>query len=446
MSTILWYPIADKCINGCLYCFEDPSFKSENSVFESFNKEKMAETVDNLVEKERQLRGGGWDIILHGGEILSLSFEDLEFFLSESKKHQGQAHIQTSLGVPLTPEHIRLIKMYNTQVGISVDGPPEFNILRGPRTPEANKKFQNIVYENITKLKMNGIRFGTIVILSKANATKEKIDDLISWCVNNTNGGRFNALFVPWHKEKQEISKYALSPEELTNAFTKLLNATIKYPGFDFRLLEEIKNALLGDFRTGCTLNRCDYLTTICQTILPDGNVARCDRCFQDGYYYASEKSTTARWKMLEQTECKGCRYFVACTGGCPSEGVAGDFRSKTRYCEAYYTMFQYVENMLRKMFPGIFLAIDLYNYYEDYYLPQKRFNFLARDEHFVDTKDRMVNSFRLLGWTPDEERKEYIKETKNGYSHMDINISEREPQIREPKNTEKCSCGDKNC
>jgi uncharacterized protein len=439
MSTFLWYPIADKCINGCLYCFEDPDFKSETLVFQSFDRQKMADTMRNLVERGED----GSQVILHGGEILSLSLDDFEFFLKETRKYMDRVSVQTSLGLPLTPEHLRLMKMYNVELGISVDGPPEYNILRGPRSPEFNKKFQNTVYDNIRLLNSSRIRFGLITILSKANATKDKIDTLIKWCLNNTNGGRFNPLFLPHHREKSEISKYVLSNEELTYAYSRLLDAAIKYPNFDFRLFEEIKSALIGDFRSGCIFNRCDYLTTTCQTILPDGGVARCDRCFQDGYFYTSNKPTNARWQMLEQTECKGCRYFVSCTGGCPSEGYNGDFRSKTMYCESDYYMFSWIENILRKMFPGIVLAIDVHNYYEDFFVPRRRINFLMRDGYFVDTKERMVNNTKLLGWTPDNERPEQIQETKHGYSHMDTNVSEN--KNKKIKKTV-CTCGDPNC
>lgn len=419
MGTILFYPIADSCRNGCLYCFEDPSFKKMKA-FSGYDKYKMANTVRSLVETD-SARKQSSHIILHGGEILDLPIEDLEFFFRELRKYGDRASFQSSLGVPLTPEHIRLFKKYNVIPGVSVDGPPEFNTLRGPRDPEANQKFQDIVYNNIQVLRDNNINFGTITILSKANASPDKINTLTKWCVQNTPEGRFNPLFTPSHSEGSEISKYVLSPMELTNAFMSLLNATIINPRFSFKLLEETKSALIGDFKTVCTFSRCDYLTTQCSTVLPDGEVARCDRCFQDGYNYSSPKPSNARWQMLEQTECSGCKYFVACAGGCPAEGMNGDFRSKTAYCESYYAMFQATENILRKLFPGIILTIDVHNYYEDYVLGKKYFNYMARhDSKFGNTKETMENSIKLLGWTPDAERQRSAKPDKHGIAHMD--------------------------
>ena len=429
--TILFYPIADSCRNGCLYCFEDKKEK----IFNGYDKSKMAKKLEELVST-----GKYSTIILHGGEILDLPLEDFEFFIAEMRKHNesGPVNVQTSLGVPLSPEHFRLLKTYGVNPGISVDGPPEFNCLRGPRNPEENKKFQDIVYSNIQKLKENNLNFGSITILSKANASPDKIDHLIKWCVQNATGGRFNPLFVPWFSDNAEIAKQALTPKELTNAYMKLLDAAIKNPRFDFRLLEEIKGALVGDNKTVCTFRRCDYITTQCTTILPDGGIARCDRCFQDGYYYASPKSSSARSFMLEQTECKGCRFFPACGGGCPSEGQDGDFRSKTGYCESYFAVFAAVENILRKMFPGIFLTIDVHDYYNEYALTGRRFNYLIRhDECFADTLNRMNGNIKLRGWTPDSEKQN--QNVKNGYTHMDTNSS-AQPQKKS------CSCGDKKC
>ena len=202
-NTILFYPLADSCPNGCLYCFEDPSFRKER-VFDGYDKQKMAETANRLIDFQ-----SGSNIILHGGEVLTLPLKDLEFFLKEARKYKEHISVQTGLGVPLTPEHIRLFKVYNVSPGISVDGPREFNYLRGPRDPVANKKFQDVLYDNIRKLRDNGIPFGTITILSKANASPDKIDTLIEWSLQNTSGGRFNILFTPFYWEGEDISKYS---------------------------------------------------------------------------------------------------------------------------------------------------------------------------------------------------------------------------------------------
>jgi len=111
---------------------------------------------------------------------------------------------------------------------------------------------------------------------------------------------------------------------------------------------------------------------------MPDGNIARCDRCFQDGYYYISDRPITTRAEILQQTECKGCRYFEICGGGCAGEGVNGDVRRKTYYCEAYFGLYEFLEKKIRGMFPNVLLTPDIPNYYNNY-MNGQRINFVER-------------------------------------------------------------------
>jgi len=374
MVTVLFYPIADKCVNNCAYCFEDENHR-KTKIYDSYNKYAMAQKHSEIVEYHKSINEHT-RTILHGGEVLSLPIEDFEFFLVEMKKSQLNPSIQTSLGVPFTPEHIRLIKKYSVNIGVSVDGPRELNTLRGPRDPILNKKFQDTVYNNLNLLSKEGISKGCITILTKQNATGENLDKMIQWHIDNRIGGRFNPMFSPWYDSNPEIKEQELSPEELTIAYLKLFEATLKTPGFEFALASDMRKFLLGNFNVVCVLGGCDYLYTTCQTIMPDGEVSRCDRCFQDGYYYTSKtKNFDARKVALSQTECSHCRYFPFCGGSCPAEGANGDFRSKTRFCQAMYSLFEAVEKSLRASFKNIILATDIIDYPKDYLSKRKRFN-----------------------------------------------------------------------
>jgi hypothetical protein len=86
--------------------------------------------------------------------------------------------------------------------------------------------------------------------------------------------------------------------------------------------------------------------------------------------------------------------------------------------------MFRRVETLLRKMFPGIILTIDVHNYYQDYVLTGKRFNYLLRnDEKFADTAKHFGQGVKMLGWTPDKENERQQKKgsgKKSGMGHMD--------------------------
>jgi radical SAM protein with 4Fe4S-binding SPASM domain len=320
----------------------------------------MIQTVKRLGRKEDQL-------IIHGGEVLSLPLDDFEAFLKCCFELQGRTHIQSSL-FGLKKEHIELFKKYKTNIGISIDGPPELNILRGPRNPEHNLQYQVKLVQNIALLEQNGIERGYLAILTKVNASSARIDQFVDWFVNGPKNCRCNPMFLPtWAKDTQ-LARYQLSPQELKVAWLKLAEAMVHNPGVNFIPGREFVDNLLGTFHLSpCIVSRCDYLTTTCRTILPDGKIARCDRCFQEGYYYAAEMETLARSEMLGQTECKGCRYWEICGGGCPGEGTDNDFRKKTYYCEAYYSLYEYLETYLRGLIPNFTFSIDIPNWFSEF-------------------------------------------------------------------------------
>jgi uncharacterized protein len=255
-----------------------------------------------------------------------------------------------------------------------VDGPSDLNILRGPRNLIENKNYQLKFLESLEILKSNNIKFGTISVLTKVNASEDKIDRLIEWGIANKSDGRFNQMFVPSHN--LSLKKYELTPLELKIAFLKLADAHFSNPKiFKPSVIVEIKNNLLGFGLGCCVYTRCDYLHTRCTTIMGDGNLSRCDRCFEQGYFYSPQSHTTIRSEILGQTECFGCRYFEICGGGCPSEGKNGDFRRKTKFCEAYYAIYNKIEKQIRSILPDIKLSIDVENYYNNYYLKGKSIN-----------------------------------------------------------------------
>ena len=384
-QTILMYPMPE-CPVGCSYCFEADFFAKK----EGYNRELIAESLKKIMEQRGQKEGDykkntnnynqPGHIILHGGEVLTLPIKDFEFFIKLMLKYQPQPAIQTSL-FGMTDKHVRLIKKYNVSVGVSLDGPAELNILRGPRDPERNKKYQIEAARNLDILRNDEkLQCGTVTVINKANAGNfSKLEKLVEWSRTKTDGGRFNAMFVPNFIENHPIGQYALSPDELTNAFLYMLNASFEYQDFRPSFVQEMSDNLLGMGLQSCQFSRCDYLTTKCVTIMPNGLLARCDRCFQDGYYYASTTlgETQQRAFILGQTECLDpnskhspilgecapeekflCRYWNVCGGGCPGENA--DYRHKTNNCKMYYTVYSKLEGILRKLYPEVTLAIDL--------------------------------------------------------------------------------------
>jgi radical SAM protein with 4Fe4S-binding SPASM domain len=146
-----------------------------------------------------------------------------------------------------------------------------------------------------------------------------------------------------------------LTASEVKNVWIKLADVALE-TNLNILPIREFIDNLLGYPFGPCWTSRCDYMTTIVKMILPDGEIGPCDRCLQDGVRCRSLNPISLRSENLRNTDCKGCRYFEICGGGCPGETIDSDIRNKTKGCEAIYGVYSYLENRLRSMFPKIYL------------------------------------------------------------------------------------------
>jgi hypothetical protein len=62
-------------------------------------------------------------------------------------------------------------------------------------------------------------------------------------------------------------------------------------------------------------------------------------------------ENSRARYEALAQVKqsaggCKGCFWWSYCKGGCPGAGLDGDWRNRTRFCEAIKETFAFVSGL----------------------------------------------------------------------------------------------------
>ena len=103
------------------------------------------------------------------------------------------------------------------------------------------------------------------------------------------------------------------------------------------------------------------------KVILPDGSFGNCDRTHQEGSTYTRALMSYERYEVLKETDCLNCKFWDVCYGGCPSEGLNGDWRNKTRFCQPIYDLYSVIENDIKTMFPNVRL-MSQYNGQEDYF------------------------------------------------------------------------------
>ena len=337
--TILMLPNLG-CPNKCAYCFARPVWSVANEMkLEDLN-------IHAMIEKFLHLCGNVRSVCLHAGEPLALSIDTLRDIFEALRSKGIRPSIQTS-GYNLDKdEYIDLLAEYQVSVGLSCDGFPEH--MSGRR-----KELAKIIIEAIPKLRSKGIQPSMLIVLTKYNATADKIDRLCEfyeWVISQRVCGRFLFGHAPlFLLDKKET--FELTPDELYFALEQLFFvARARRVEMQWSPFRDLILSLRGENRKAvCWCNPCDpYCNRACMVILPDGTLTLCDRQMQHGILErpVPEKYILIRQQVLEHTDCKGCKYWGVCVGGCPTDGIDGDWRRKTRWCKTIYKMLELLESL----------------------------------------------------------------------------------------------------
>ncbi len=343
-------------------CFEGDNMHVDDSLKYDF--EAIRKTLLEVWKGPYQ----GSDVCLHGGECLLTPLPELEKLLSlmfnlpwKTGGVKGTTSIMTNASL-ITEKHIELFKKYNTNVGISIDGPPHLNVLRGPNPKDASitKQYNEQINSTIRRLREMRVPVSLICVLHSKNAgTKEARQQLGGWLLQlkemGINGGRMNPVDCDDHPE------YELDNDQLFQMWVNVYGWNKKY-GLHWNPVVEMEKNLTGENKqpSPCSFNRCDPFNTHTLSILADGQTGNCDRTFGRGFYPRSKSnSSCGRYEALQQTECNGCRYWKVCYGQCPCEATGDDWRRKTRWCEAVRRTYAYIEKKLKENNPSVKLVVD---------------------------------------------------------------------------------------
>jgi uncharacterized protein len=374
--TILIVPTL-KCNIKCGYCFADGYSWVEQKGYDLTKILTSMETLHN------QYRGDHF--CLHGGECTLIDINDFETIMKKMYEYNGCTSLQTN-GYDISDKMIEIFKKYKTHVGISIDGDGELNSIRGfPNDKIKNRKYTKKVISNIKRLKKEGISVGLIVVLSKANASSvSKLNKLVKFIIKLSNigvvSGRLNLMWSTCESTKQ----YELTPEEASFAWIYLYNNLRYIPKLEWNPFRDYTDNLLGFSHSSCSMGKCDYGCTITKVIQYDGTLGNCDRTHQENKL--TERSNTPnmdRYEKLREGQCKDCRYWNVCYGGCPAEGMNGS-SDKTRFCKAIFDLYSLIELDLKSLLPNVFTVPDF-----------------KRDGDYLDNmqKGHKLDAFCKMSW-----------------------------------------------
>lgn len=345
------------CNLNCSYCFSR-TFTHKPQPKPKINYDKIKEQLKKLLGKSK-----GLDVCIHGGEPLALPKPILRRLFKLVYELNGRCSIQTNL-YNLDDEHVEMFKEYKVSVGASIDGPKELNVLRGfPDEPEKQKTYLRRVYENLDTLIYEGINVSVISVLHKVNAgSREARERMKRWFIELANKGvrygRTNPLFDPF--ESPNVVRWRLTPDELAKAWVDFFKFFAEHPDMYWSPYRDVIDVMLGLSTSLCIFGECDiFSSNAAIAIYPDGSLGTCDRYYGFGLIRRG-KPLDVRYKVLPETECKGCKYWKVCHGGCPAEAPFMDWRRKTYFCKAYYRLFEVAEKYLKSLLPNVVLAHEV--------------------------------------------------------------------------------------
>ena len=172
------------CNLACRYCFEE-NWKEKGISVETINNQFL-KSLNRFVEFSKkvidQASGEYSEILLHGGEPLLISDENLESLFKAIREYnkEVQFSIQTN-GTLLTKSKIDLFKKYHVKLGISIDG-PDF-IHDEYRVGKTGNGSHSIIMHNIVELRNSGLDCGALVTFNAKSL--KRIEDVYYFFRNN---------------------------------------------------------------------------------------------------------------------------------------------------------------------------------------------------------------------------------------------------------------------
>ena len=345
-----------ECPGGCLGCYEKEARESGNAP--AFDLEKTLAALNDQMALDPENK---WNVpTLHGGEPLSLPIAAVDALLRAVFEKYGRSGVQTS-GALISQEHVELFLKYKTNVGVSIDGDTARSNFGRWNAPGFDvEKMTERTLRAMAMARDAGLSLSTITVLRKCNAgNSTKQADLIRFGLRMRDefkvaGSRFNAVIA---FDERTAFEEELDNETLADVFRRLAVETFA-KGLDWRPMKDFAAALRGE-AAECSFSECDPWATEAEIpILGDGSLGVCLKGGggADGIATLRVEKSRARYEALPQVRqeaggCAGCFWWPYCKGGCPGAGIGGDWRNRTRFCEAYKKTFEFISAL--SIFPA---------------------------------------------------------------------------------------------
>lgn len=348
MATIIFKP-TEACNSNCVYCdvVRKPLCKS------TISSEDLLRLLFIRIDEYLLLNPSETIMIeWHGGEPLLLGPAYFEKACEFQEKYCCQTKSRISHGIQsnltlFSMEFVNPLKRLGINAfGSSYDPEPH---IRGPGEGIDSDRYNKMFLKGSAMLEKGGFGFGIIYVVTRKSLPRP-LD--VFFCLTNLklNGAVMMNPVLIYGEGRKEI---AITPEEyvafLTAIFPTWWKNRHRYPMLN-PFSSYVRNIIDRQCRLGCVdSGSCAYGFV---NVSPNGDASQCgrssdwglldygniqDRSLSDIFEDFQREELMERTRQLEHSDCKGCRFWDICHGGCPLDAYAQhkNFMHKSEWCEA---------------------------------------------------------------------------------------------------------------
>jgi uncharacterized protein len=348
MATVIFKP-TEICNARCVYC--DVVHKEQTAIGK-MSYEMLEIFFIRINEYLLDNVGADMEVIWHGGEPLLLGPPYFAKALEFQQKHcettssRIRHSVQSNLTL-FTPAYTEVLKKLGINgFGTSYD---PFSTLRGIGTSVDSTLYNKKFIRGIRHVEREGFSWGLIYVVTKLSLDKpiEIFRHLVNF--HPYGGVMFNPVII----YDNTLDYLRITPEEFTN----FLGAIFPVWWADKERFPQVEpfSPLFKNLIEGERSLTCGDAGDCAQThinLAPDGRLSQCgrssdwklldygsiyDKTFTQVFADPQRMELMERNLVLPQGECKGCRYWDICHGGCPLDAwhETRSFMHKTSWCSA---------------------------------------------------------------------------------------------------------------
>jgi uncharacterized protein len=306
--------------------------------------QKLNDYLLKFPEEKINLTWHGGEVCLLGAEYFFKAIELLEKYCKTTKERIRHS-VQSNLTL-INQDIIDAFKILGIEsVGSSYEFLPHIRGFGKNRDSIAyNKKF----FDGVNLLEKNGLRWGVIYVVHKQSLKNPMEVFHILTNLNVSNVPKFNKIYM----YNEDTSHLNITGREYADFLGAIMPFWWEHrqrfpnlmPFSQFYESYQRKKTLMDCELTGRCSHNWIYIdptgkVTQCGRagdfgILPYGNIQ--NQTFEELFNNPNRNEIKNRTVILKETECKDCRFWTVCNGGCPLDAIMlkGTMNQKSSHCE----------------------------------------------------------------------------------------------------------------